>query len=92
MPTHYLRTNLRALRDYMGYSQQWVADSCHLSRSQYAGWERADAEPSLDNILRLAEYFNVSLHDLARLNRFDMQRVVKSNAAHSQLATHHSPL
>jgi len=97
MPTaHLFPTNLRTLRDYKGQSQQDVANGLHVTRSRYSGWEQGICEPSLDNLLALRAHFNVKLEvllleDLAALGAFDLQRVVKSNPAHSPLATHHSP-
>lgn len=87
MPTaHLLNTNLRTLRIYKRQSQRDVADALHVSRSGYSGWEQGIAEPSLDNLLLLRHHFNVKLEvllleDLAALDGFDLQRVVKSNAA-----------
>jgi len=87
MPTaHLLHTNLRTLRAYKRQSQQDVANALHIRRGRYGDWEQGIAEPSLDSLLLLRHHFNVKLEvllleDLAALDGFDLQRVVKSNAA-----------
>lgn len=87
MPTaHLFPTNLKALRDYKGQSQQDVADALHIRRGRYASWEQGISEPGLDNLLALGNHFNVRIElllrmDLAAMNAFDLQRHVKTHPA-----------
>lgn len=76
MPTH-LSTNLALLRKRKGRSQQDVADVLDIRRSRYSGYELGTAEPSLDILVQLATYMNVSVHrlliqDMRDLSAFDL--------------------
>lgn len=64
----YLSTNLRRLRLSRGthFTQQRVADDINVTRSRYASWELATAEPDITKLLRLAGYYQVGLDVLLR--------------------------
>lgn len=52
---------LRKLRDELGVTQQTVADALKVSRPAYTKWENGEREPDNDTLLKLSDYFNVSV-------------------------------
>lgn len=52
--------NLKLLRLLSGKSQQEIAEVLQTSRATYSNYERCAREPSVDNIIKLAEYFGVT--------------------------------
>ena len=51
---------LRSLRTENNYSQSAVADYLNISRQMYNKYENGLTEPSLKNIKKLCELYNVS--------------------------------
>ena len=60
----YLAQNLRYLREQKGLSQRECAEIFGLSGSAIAMWEQDQRKPDIEMIVRLAEYFDVSLDEL----------------------------
>lgn len=62
--------NLTRLRIKRGRTctQQRVADAIGVLRSTYSGWECGSAEPGLSNLVKLSDYFGISLDRLTREN------------------------
>lgn len=60
----YLAQNLRYLREQKGLSQRECAEIFGLSGSAVAMWEQDQRKPDIEMIVRLAEYFDVSLDEL----------------------------
>lgn len=56
--------NLKELREGKGLSQKDVYESVGVARSTYGDWERGVAEPSLNDMKKLAEFFEVDLNKL----------------------------
>ena len=56
---------LRELRSERGISQERLAQLAHPDRTYVSGIERGERNPSLANLLKLAEALNVKLSDLA---------------------------
>lgn len=63
---HYLSTNIRVLRKRMRLSQEELAQSLGLNRGNIASYENGTAEPKISNLLNMAQFFGVSLIDLAQ--------------------------
>ena len=59
---------LKELRIEKGVSQSVVAAAIGISRSSYANYEINLREPSIDIIVKLCEYFNVSADFLLGLD------------------------
>lgn len=51
---------LRKLRDESGISQEYLASQIQSSEPQIWRYEKGEAEPRADVVVRLAEFFNVS--------------------------------
>ena len=56
--------NLRFLRKSHHYSQEEVAEKIQVSRQAVAKWENGDSLPDIQNCMKLAKLYNVSLDDL----------------------------
>lgn len=57
-------STIRQLRDQSGASQQDVADAIGIARATYASLEADRRPPNLDEINKLAEYYQISSSDL----------------------------
>ena len=55
------RLRLKELREKAGYSQYAFADVFHVSQSAIASWEAGTREPKFATMMRLADFFNVSV-------------------------------
>ncbi|NLN82425.1 MAG: helix-turn-helix transcriptional regulator [Clostridiales bacterium] len=58
--TYEFSQRLRALRKLKNQTQQQVSDFLHLNRSTYAYYESGKASPSLQTLVLLSEYYEVS--------------------------------
>lgn len=59
-----LETKLRKLREQKGWSQMDVAHQLDISQSAYNKWEAGQAKPTLQNLKKIAEIFEVDFYDL----------------------------
>lgn len=57
---------LKELRTKMGVSQQVVADYLEITRQAYSNYETGNRTPDNETLLKLAEYFKVSVDFLLR--------------------------
>lgn len=62
-----LAFRLRDLRSAKGLTQRDMARHFRLSDVGYGAWERGDTEPSIDNIMRLCEFFGCTADSLVGL-------------------------
>ena len=62
-----LAERLKMLRKAKGLTQRDMARHFRLSDVGYGGWERGDTEPSIDNIMRLCEFFGCTADSLIGL-------------------------
>ena len=60
----YLAQNLKYLREQKGLSQQELSSCFEISCSLIGMWEQNRRKPDIGTIVRLAQYFGVSLDDL----------------------------
>ena len=56
--------NIRSLRKRAGYTQQELADRIGIKRSLVGAYEEARAEPPIENLLKFADTFAVSIDQL----------------------------
>ena len=59
-----LGSRLAQMRKQAGYSQEGVADKLGVSRQAVSRWENGEASPDTDNLIALADLYNVSLDEL----------------------------
>lgn len=62
-----LAERLKDLRKAKGLTQRDMARQFRLTDVGYGGWERGDTEPSIDNIMRLCEFFGCTADSLIGL-------------------------
>lgn len=58
--------NIKLLRARRGRSQEEVAIALDVKRSSWSGYENGSAEPHLDLLVRISEYFKVSVDKLLK--------------------------
>ncbi|MGB3546703.1 MAG: helix-turn-helix transcriptional regulator [Saprospiraceae bacterium] len=68
---NFLAKNLRRLRKEQEWSQSELAERVGLNRGNIASYESGTAEPKICNLLRISNLFEVSTHDLTRLDLTD---------------------
>lgn len=59
-----LCANLRALRARNDMSQDELANELHVDRQTLSNWENGINTPSLGLLIKLADFFSVTLDDL----------------------------
>src|SRR5688500_12004021 len=74
--------NLKLLRKRKGVSQEEIAVDLGLTRSSYSGYENGVAEPNLETIIKISEYYNISLdklikRELSKISEKDWDKIEK---------------
>lgn len=59
-------SNLKLLRNRLKKSQEEVANELELTRSSYSGYENSVAQPNIDVLMLLSNYYKVSIDDLIK--------------------------
>ncbi|HFK5582201.1 helix-turn-helix transcriptional regulator [Elizabethkingia anophelis] len=59
-----LNTKLRKLRNSRKLSQVELAEALQISQTAYNKWESGSTKPSLDNILKLSQFYNIYIEEL----------------------------
>ena len=55
---------LKELRKRKNITQACIAKNMDISTQVYSRYERGDREPSLETLIKLADYFNVTIDEL----------------------------
>lgn len=58
--------NLKIFRKKNGYTQEQIAEKIGVSRQAIAKWENGDAMPDVENIIALADVYEVTVDSLVR--------------------------
>lgn len=71
--------NFHDLRVKMDIKQNKIAEDLGKSPQAISHWEAGNSAPTLDDLIKVAEYFNVSLELLVRgkFRKFQIMRVSK---------------
>ncbi len=56
-----LSSRLKALRKEKGYTQGQVAIYCDITEKTYQNYELMTREPKIEILIRIADFYNVSL-------------------------------
>lgn len=59
---------MRDIRKLRGHTQESLAELLNVGKMTISRWERGEAEPEMDNIIRLAKALNVSTDYLLSLD------------------------
>lgn len=62
----FLASNLKLLRKQKGVSQEEVSTELGLTRSTYSGYENNIAEPGLQNLIAISNYYGVNIDSLIK--------------------------
>lgn len=62
-----LAERLKELRKARGLTQRDMARQFRLSDVGYGAWERGDTEPSIENVIRLCQFFGCTADSLIGL-------------------------
>lgn len=65
--------NIAHLRHLKGVSQEYLANELNITRSRLSSWEEHRAEPPIDLIVRLSEYFTVSVDSMLKIDLTKVQ-------------------
>lgn len=57
----FISTNLKYLRKRKGHTQDAVASALDLKRSTYSGYENEVAQPALEDVIRMAAFYHISV-------------------------------
>jgi transcriptional regulator with XRE-family HTH domain len=56
-----IASRLRELRMKQGLSQEELAKILNIARTTYSGYEKGDREPDFELLIKIANYYDVSL-------------------------------
>ncbi|NUO01498.1 MAG: helix-turn-helix transcriptional regulator [Saprospiraceae bacterium] len=79
----FLQQNLRYLRKRLEMSQEQLAEKIGLNRGNIASYENASAEPKICNLLRLSNFFGVSILDITQSDLSEDSALEKAIQAHA---------
>lgn len=58
--------NLKLFRKQNGFTQEQVAERLGVSRQAVAKWERGESLPDIENVIALADMYEISVDSLVR--------------------------
>ncbi len=64
----YLKSNIKLLRKRKGRTQEEVSNFLKMKRSTYSGYENGVAEPGIEILVKLAEYYGVAMDTLIKVD------------------------
>ena len=78
-----ISSNIKYLRNKKGISQTALAEAVDLKRGNIASYEKELAQPSIENLVKLADYFKVDINhiikaDLSKGNPIE-HRIIPNN-------------
>lgn len=59
-----LSENIKSLRKGKSLTQEKLAEQLHTTRQSVSKWEQGNLEPNIQMLIRLADYFGVTLDEL----------------------------
>ena len=77
-------TNIQLLRKRRGRSQEDVAAHLEIKRSSLSGYENGTSEPPLKNLIKISDYYKVSIdylvkYDLKKLGEMELSELEKGH-------------
>jgi transcriptional regulator with XRE-family HTH domain len=79
-------SNLKAIRKRKKLSQEDVSKTLHLFRSTYSGYENGVAQPNLELLVALSDFYQISIdyllrEDFEKFNESDWKRIEYGNSS-----------
>lgn len=62
-------------RELYGYKQQQVAEAMGVKRATYANYECGRRSPDMDGLIRLAEFYKISIDELVGYRKNDSDNI-----------------
>ncbi|MFT4062876.1 MAG: LexA family transcriptional regulator [Edaphocola sp.] len=78
---NFLPQNLRFLRKKKGVTQADIHDSIGFVKNTWSNWENAKSQPSIENIIIISQYFDISIE---KLISEDLNNVENPNKSRNQ--------
>lgn len=69
-----LGTKLNRLRATRNLTQTQIAEKLHVSQNAYNKWESDKAKPAMENLMRIADFYETDVYDL-----LDEQALIQNN-------------
>lgn len=69
---------LKELRKFNNYTQQDISSQLHIGRSSYSNYELGKRTPTIEQIITMADFYQISLDDLLRNPYFSPATAAKS--------------
>ena len=57
--------NIKHFRKRLGFTQEQLAEKLSVTRQTLAKWENGEASPTIDDCIRMADIFDITVNDLA---------------------------
>jgi transcriptional regulator with XRE-family HTH domain len=83
-PVNYFSRNLSLLRKLTGMSQSEIEAHTGIKRNTWSNWENQKSEPSLENLFKIAEFYNIEIGDLLSKNLTE-DKEIAAKIAETQL-------
>ncbi len=83
-----LNENIKRLRKLRGISQVELGNALHVSKQCISNWENDNIQPSIDMLIKIAAYFNVTtdyLLDLSAQNSLSLDGLTDEEIDHIKL-------
>ena len=83
-----LNENIRELRKSFGISQVELAKELGVSKQCVSNWENDNVQPSIDMLIKISQFFNISCDNLLGLssnNNIDLTGLTIREIAHIKL-------
>ncbi len=83
-----LNERLRALRESRGINQKELAKKIYVSKQSMSNWENDNIQPSVEVLMRIANFFSVSTDYLLGLDDrkyIEVSDLTEEQVAHIQL-------
>ncbi|MBN2757520.1 MAG: helix-turn-helix transcriptional regulator, partial [Bacteroidales bacterium] len=64
----YFGANIKLVRKRKGRTQSEMADFLKMKRSTLSGYENGVAQPNIESLILISEYFNISIDTLLKIN------------------------
>lgn len=79
-----LGENIKRRREKLKLSQEYVAEQLGVSRQAISKWETGQSEPTANNLIQLAEVFEISLSELVDPHKNDEEQSTSEKKRHGK--------
>lgn len=79
-----LSDKIQLLRKQNGYSQEFIAEKCHVSRQAVSKWEAGITLPETDKLIVLSNIFKTSIDTLVK-DELNIDDITTNNSCHKTI-------